>query len=204
MANKIGKGLQYVVYDYGDRVLKIPRSIYGIIFTLFKWAFFEPSYLFFNKHIKNLEHSRVNSITGIKSRKIKPSLLGNPVFDGNNIWQDKAIPLKKLIKSEENLEKIFRDYAIFIKECWKYGFQDRIFNFGINYGLDRNEKIILLDFGELTFDKREVAKLISSHHWTKSHDYNFLLNKEQKKLYLKIMESYLTLTDLDKFWRTKV
>lgn len=58
------------------------------------------------------------------------------------------------------LKKIIDGYVENIFESWKQGFSDRVYNFTINNGIDKNRNIILLYFNEITLFKDEVLKRI--------------------------------------------
>lgn len=198
VVKKMGYGLQYDVYDYGERVLKIPRSNLSKTLNLLKWSFVDPSYLFFRKIIRDMNVEKIKSIKGLIKRKVDISLIGNPIFEKNKLWQDKVIPLKKIV--HENPEIIFRKYSEFIVSLWKYGLQESVFNFGVNFGLDNSDRIVLIDFGELSFDKEQVIKSIVNKRWRKSHDFKYILNKQEKILYDNIMCSTLTIKRLNREW----
>lgn len=86
--------------------------------------------------------------------------MGNAVFDGKIIRQDRLTPLKTLIPLFDNqFEKIFENYAKSILEGWKYGFNEITYNFAVNCGINNKGKVVLMDFGELTFDKRKVQNI---------------------------------------------
>ena len=192
----MGHGFQFNVYDQGNRVLKIPRSIFAQTLISLRWGFIHPSYFLFWKRVSEANSNRLKSIMGITKKRLNIKMLGNPVFEGQKIWQ--VIPLKELIG--ENSESLFKKYAEFTVNCWRYGFQDRVFNFGQNNGLDKDGKIVLIDLGELSFDKVYIKNAILNQRWKKCHDYKYLLNSNQKKIFHQIMISSLNPKRIDTEW----
>jgi hypothetical protein len=103
------------------------------------------------------------------------------------------------LKNGEKLIDLFIDS---IYDNWKDGFCDLIFNFTKNSGLDENRKIILIDFGEVTFDKHKVLRKINSINWIKSYSYINLPNRDIKKNYIKQMSLRVTEKNLKLYWNS--
>lgn len=205
---KIGEGYYYNVYDIGnDRVYKKIKSKIRIFFFILISRVFHPDFF---REYKNVTNSSEN--VKIKYKEIKDecndlSLLGNPKFKENILeyTQDKVLIIKKFLeksKTEEQKE-IVEKYILLIKKLWAYGISDRVFNFTVNNGLNKNEDLILLDFNEITFSQKDIEEDIKKeiwiHRWSFSH-----LNPEIKNYYKKRMKEEITIENLNKIWKTKI
>lgn len=199
---KIAQGLQFNVYSNGNKVIKKPTSKIQMALKLIKWTpilLLKPIKL--KLETNNLILIRKNSIINIQKSSIDFKLLGNPIFKGNYIEQDKVVVLGICLREDFEKAKIWIDKFIdLIFESWKNGFSETVFNFTINNGVDREGKVILIDFGELTFEKKDVEKAIKIKRWEKSWSFNMDLNKQFQEYYKKQMQEKLTLDNLNKYW----
>ena len=200
---RINQGLQFTVYDYTeDRVLKIPNSKLQIFFVILKWF---PKYLLNPlRLIRTINHTveeRDATVNKIKEMNIPSYLFGNPEFKGNEIYQDKVKTIKEIIQNKNFEEqKLIVDKCIrFVFETWKYGFSERTYNFLINYGMDKKGKIILIDFGKISFKKKEVIEHINSKKWEKAWSFG-QLDERLKNYYKNIMIKHMTKENLDRYW----
>lgn len=165
MTPVIGYGLQFVVYDEGTKVRKVPATPEQIRFTLVE---FNDHYSFLQnkieRRVQRLIHDREKSIQRIRTLQIPPQLIGNPFFlwDGS-VLQDKLVPLGQrlhdlvTVGQIEYAKIIIDKLADFVIECWKHGFSEASYNLMVNYGVDSYDTIVLMDFGELFFSKKTVA-----------------------------------------------
>jgi len=200
---KIGQGLQFNVYDLGNRVKKTFTSKNQIRLKLIFWnlfLIFQPPKLeeIVNKAIKEREHS----INELKKREIDLSLLANLKIYEKEIIQDKVTLIKSILGDYERDKKIINDYIQFIFKCWKQGFADRIYNFTINNGLDSYRRIVLIDCGELTFDKGHIEEAIKNKRWEGSRTYKSHLYLKLKGYYKEKMDKEITLENLNKYWKS--
>ena len=149
----------------------------------------------------NAIQRRKYSIENIKKSQINMTLLGNPIFGKNEIEQDYVNVLGNYLNEDFNNSKKWVDkYIDLIFECWKYEFSDNIFNLTANNGVDKYGKVILIDIGELTFNKDDVEKAIEIRRWEKSWSFYSDLNREIKAYYREQMRTQLTLKKLNKYW----
>lgn len=202
---KIAQGLQYNVYSKNEnKVIKTPTSKTQIILKLLSWNprhIFKPSLL--RKTLNQTIIDRKNSIENIKKIPFDKKILANPIFKLNKIEQDKVIILEKFLKENpEKAKQYINKYIESIFQTWSYGFSDRIFNLTINNGIDKTNKVVLIDFGELTFKKEDVIKAINTTRWEKSWSFKKDLNKEVKEYYKKEMKEKITLSNLDRYWKS--
>ncbi|MFW6027125.1 MAG: hypothetical protein ACOCRX_12390 [Candidatus Woesearchaeota archaeon] len=199
---KISQGLQFNVYSKGNKVIKIPTSKFQMVLKLIKWTptlILKPIKL--NSEINKGISIGKTSIENIQKYNINLELLGNPIFHKNKIEQDKVEILGSYLKKDlEEAKKWIDKFILLIFECWKEGFSERVFNLTINNGVDKNNNVILIDIGELTFEKKDVVRAIKIRRWEKSWSYNWDLNKEIKEYYQREMKEKLTLKNLNKYW----
>jgi hypothetical protein len=203
---KIGAGLQFNIYDLGNgRVLKTNRTKLQMYFTNLLWQpylIFAPWIL--KRKIDLAQKYRNNAIKYFSTHKYKKSLLANLEIKNKKTLQDKVIPIIKIIgKNFEKDKKLIDNYGIFLIKCWKEGFADTIYNFTVNNGVDKNNNIVLIDFGEITTNKKDVEKAILSKRWKRAACYKRRIRGKTKKYYKKQMEEFLTIKNLNKYWINK-
>jgi hypothetical protein len=201
---KIGHGLQYDVYSKGDKVIKVPTKRIQIAARLFSR---NPSIVFdpfrLCKETGDAVRERKESVENLrKNCNLDLRLLGNPVFRDGIIEQDRVKILDDYLKQDHIKAKEWVDrYIEFIFESWRNGFSEKVYNLTVNNGVDKSGKLILVDFGELTFKKIDVAEAIRIKRWEQSWSFSCDLGTEIKEYYQKEMEKNLTLDNLDKYWK---
>jgi len=209
IGKKIGSGAQYKVFEYGeDKVIKIPLTFEEIFKQQKKWNEENNGSNFNNATRKKLERfslenilDRKKSINFIKKTKINFLFLGNPLFEKESITQDRVITIREYISSNKSgFSDIIDNYVKLILETWKYGFSEKVFNFTINNGVDKNNNVILIDFGELHFKKKDIESAIKQKIWEKKYSYNKGLNKKQQEVFSEKMNEKITLENLEKYW----
>ena len=138
--------------------------------------------------------------------EIDGSLVGNPTIGGDGSYeQDKTSPLGDILNSSEfakqkELIDLFIDHIL---ACWDYGFGDVVFNFNLNSGVTPEGKVILTDLGELTWDKKEIRKLVETKYWEKRSSFVRLKNIELKNYIREQFNEKITLSNLDKHWNSR-
>jgi hypothetical protein len=209
----IGKGWQYTVYDIGNnRVLKKRYSRIAqtrFIYTDQKrkqkpvsvWNAFCNTF--------KVDRRAVNASKYVQILLIENSLpfLGNPVFISNvNYEQDKVIPLREFLNISTVAESktMFDQYAKLIQLLWHYGFSELTYNFLGNSGVNKENNLILSDFGELVFKKEEILQHIKDKKWLQATAYKMFPEGELKEYYEGIMEKELTEGFLDKHFKKQV
>ena len=158
--NKIGRGWQYTIYDKGPRVIKIPNSIQTVRKIMLRGA--SPKTISnkkkFESALENLIKDRQKSLRWLQKSGQDLEILGNPLIKKNKIEQDNVVTLGQILKKSENGERYIRGFIELIFECWKNGFSEKVYNLTINNGVTKDGKVILIDFGEITFEKKKVIK----------------------------------------------
>jgi hypothetical protein len=106
--------------------------------------------------------------------ELAPSL-ANPIIanDLRSYKQDKVIPMGAALRSSSASEAktLINQYVDLCLWHAKYGFAELVFNIGVNYGVDSNSKVVLIDLGELTFDKNKVIAAVAGKKWGKAQNY---------------------------------
>jgi hypothetical protein len=199
---KIGQGLQFNVYEKGNKVVKTPTSRFQIKLKLLLWTH---SYLLkpyeLKKEIERTIREREEVLQEIQRRKFEPSLMANLIFRENEIEQDKLIPLGQYLRDSETAKEKIDEYINFIFDCWKNGFSERTYNLTINNGVNSKRDIVLMDFGEITFRKSYVERAIKIKRWRKSWSFKKDLENDVREYYDKQMLKKLTLSNLNKYWK---
>ena len=154
---------------------------------------------------KSLDYSQRNMSRHVLKRA--PWILGNPVLLGNlKYTQDRAPVLGKYIQSHsfDQNKTVLQSYVECIMNQWRLGFFHKVFNFTINYGIDKNCSVILLDLGELTFSKDEVAILIKKKDWLTSWSYTSCKDIRLKRYYAELLDAKLNLEVLNRLWKSRI
>ncbi|MBT4166356.1 hypothetical protein HOE04_04930 [archaeon] len=199
---KIGRGLQFNVYEKGNKVVKTPTSKFQIKLKLLLWT---PSYLLklFELEIqaKRIINEREEVLQEIQRRRFEPSLLAHLIFRENEIEQDRVTPLKQYLRDYKTAKEKIEEYINFIFDCWKNGFSERTYNLTINNGVNSNDDIVLMDFGEITFRKSDVERAIKTKRWRRSWSFKRDIENSIRRYYDKQMLRRLTLSNLNKHWK---
>jgi hypothetical protein len=204
----IGVGAQYTLHDLGDgRVVKIPNSTDGTRCFVGGWS---PHFDATTAHCPNreTEYFREESVPHVLrlASRYQPLAvaLGKPqVEPGNSFTQDKVSPLMHVIPtaSPEDIQGYLNDLADLCLVCWLYGIHDRILNFGMNNGLDTEGRLVLVDFGETTFETWRVAKAVASRDWnSKALWVEKFLPVEFHDSYFQTMNDRLSPQNFERFW----
>lgn len=202
-APKIGEGLQYVVYDLGDEVKKVPKSKDEMLEYLKKWHDSE-------------EQAQEGVEKGVRRRKKMEQKLESrsfPVlpdfrFEEGVVFQDKVKVTEDALQEVDSLEgkkRIIDDYVELVKSCWRFGFHDMSYNFTLNTGFDGERNLLQLDLGDLIFSKQRIKDEIQDKKWlTDSWSYTDYLEDEIKPYYRKRMKEEITVENLDELWRKNI
>lgn len=206
---KIGQGYYYNVYDLGNgRVVKNIKSRFDRFFTICKLSAFFLPVVWSEFSRSEVERQKIPGLyKTLQTQERDLSILGNPKFINETDYeQDLVIVLDDALKASDlNQQKKLIDLFIeSIFSNWKQGFSERVFNFTINNGLDKNGKVVLLDFDEITFEKSEALKRINNKRWLRAASlrfFEFTYSKELKDYYIVQMEKGMTEENLNKYWK---
>jgi hypothetical protein len=204
---RIGAGLQYTVYDLGNgRVFKRPASNWECYARMFAWRF--P----FRK-IKPWklpdEVARIRADAARSLERIKPLLprvgpsLGNPMLHDRLCYeQDRATVLEDYFRNHtlgEN-KAVVDQYIALLFHLWGQGFNDGPFKFTLNFGMDPGGKVILLDLGELYFEKEKALERIRVREWERTQIPDAALDA----YYRRAMNAAMTIANVEIHWRPSI
>lgn len=179
----IGSGLQYNVYDIGrNRVRKIPTTYWQKLRKIHSWRseqynpWRHPLHVlrFAYQSYRTLEHSFSGFYAG---RSIDPALIGNPHFYDNYVYeQDKVTPLGERLQSVDaaTQQNLIDQYIANVRSCWACGFSDTVYNFTINNGVTADGTVILIDIGEITWDKTKAQEVLKAGKLFSDYSFNSL------------------------------
>lgn len=211
--NKIGSGVQYNAYDIGNnRIKKIPTSFFEKVIRFHNIAKKYKLYLhplhniktcvLASKQTKESAENLLNNMASIDQR-----LLGNPKINSDYSYeQDKVFIFGEKFNSYDiSKQKALIDaYIENILSCFDYGFSDTNFNFMINSGVTEDGEVILIDLGELSWDKEEIRKLVISKNWEKKGSFNKLEDGELKDYLRKELEQRVNIHSFENRWGSKL
>ncbi len=148
------------------------------------------------------------SIQGIRAiPEFDMSLIGNPTFgELFQYEQDYVTPLLGYFGTHSLTEnKVAIDsWVENIHALWGYGVSDVVFNFTLNNGVNTKGEVVLIDFGELTFNKTAVALRIAQKKWLTQWSYAHQVQDENLKTYIaQKLENELTIANLEKYWLSR-
>ena len=202
----IGQGAQYNVFDTADgRVLKRPLTQVETFEVVKSW--YDEGGVPHEKLTLDYTASAITACTTIRPRvEYSPqlsALLGHPQFArGAEYTQDKVRLVGELLatSSEADSRAIIDSYIQCIIDLWSFGLADRVYNPTINNGVNDEGHVILIDFGEVTFEKQTVAKRITKRRWLKAWSYNHDIPEHLREYYAEQMKARLTLDALEDVW----
>lgn len=167
----IGRGWQYAVYDAGNgRVIKKYNSMFDAYLVMLKDAFFHfrlpvLNFSFFYNEGRNIA---LQSLLHITQHKLPQSMFGNPTLLSKLEYeQDYCESLSghlKKIPTEEG--KLVIDKCIaFILMLKENLLMEKNCNIGDNFGITAAGNIILIDIGEVLFQKEEIRGRLKERVW---------------------------------------
>ena len=130
-------------------------------------------------------------------------MLGNPILlDDIDYTQDKMTILKERINkiSDDEFCILVEEYTKLIKKLWGFVVNERIYNFAVNNGYNKNNEMVLIDFNEVTFDIEEVKRDIQNKTWLGKSSY-LRLNNKRRDIFRNLMQKEITEEKLRKCWR---
>lgn len=207
---KIGRGFYYNVYDLQNgRVLKTPRSTFSQILFLLRYILKPKTFIaeFKRAPYKRKAIEKEWGKTQWIIENIPSNLTGNPKVISASVYeQDKAMPLGNLIHilPEDQIKQRIEEYIELTFESWKCGIADTVFNFSLNTGVDKHDKLIFLDLNEFTRRKEEILFELNTLRFSRASSFlRFPKGELKEYIYHRFQES-LTDDNLEKYWGTKM
>lgn len=173
----LGHGAQFEVVADGDRVIKtmhtVERSAAVFKSWHYDWIGRDPEEF----AVDALDCART-SLQGIRTilgdHPELGSSLANPIIDEeSNYRQDRVTVMGEALRNRSRREAkyLIDQYVDLNLFHASYGFADRIFNMGVNNGVDSTGRVVLLDLGELTFEKERAVQMAATRQWMKAYSF---------------------------------
>lgn len=198
---KIGQGLQFNVYDRGERVKKMPTSHREILQTLARSDYRTAvNPLGLGREARRIARERQLVMEELRWREYDAALLANAKVAGRTIDQDFLTPFGQALKESDSPEALIDELVVLTRKCWAQGFSETSFNFTINHGVDRNGNVVVLDVGEISFDRDVVIKYVRDKFWLKGWTFNNDLSQELVAYCTKRFDEALTVEILTEVW----
>jgi len=205
--NVIAQGAQYKVIDTHDgRVRKIPLTAQESQAVVKNW--YMPGEAPAEELAINYPELAIDSYQKVRELLHRyPELeysFGYPDFENGGVYtQDKVQTLAEALteSSPSENKELIDTYVNLVLFHWRYGLSERVFNCTVNNGVDKAGRMVLLDFGELTFDRQKVSSSIASKRWLQARSYTRDIPEQFKDYYDKTLTEQLSLQALAKTWR---
>jgi hypothetical protein len=200
---KIGGGIQYTVYDLGNgRVFKRPTTFWESYWRVLAWRLPFRKSAFWTAH---RDVRRIKAYAARSLQNIRPLLplysrdLGNPViYDDLSYDQDWALVVEEYFAYHTFAENkaLIDSYIALLFRFWDFGFSEWPFKLCFNFGVDRSGSLILMDLGELFFDKDNALQRIAKRHWERA----LFRDPALASYYLSEMDRAMTPANVEARW----
>lgn len=195
-------GMQYEVAYRGDKVLKTPRTDEYILSAFKNMKASHPE-----RRAKELISRREESAEFIKKGIAPSELFCNPIFNQDGSYlQDRVLLLGDFLEGStpvQQKQKVNQLVKFYLLE-WQYGFSEYDFKIGENYGINSSGHVVLLDLGELVFEKDIVAKNVENKKWKEGVESTCLNSDEIKNYFTEKMYENFTQENLLHHWKIKI
>jgi hypothetical protein len=204
--NYLGEGWQCIVYDLENgRVLKKRRSLVSQCFKILRTGGLREIW---KGELLRSDRDYKQSLQLVNRLSASPmfdiALLGNPIIKNLNYTQDKVVPLGEMLDRAtfEESKELLRQYVQLVKYLWKFGIHEKSMKFRTATGVSGDGILIVIDFGEVTTDKKAVVSSIATKRWLRSNSYKKTINEKLKLYYAELMEQTITVQALQEIWHT--
>lgn len=140
----------------------------------------------------------------VQTSAAAPALFGDPIFLGEGCYiQTRVRPARVILHSEADRRlwpSLMAGCVNAMARLWRWGLHETSLNFTGNFGLAADGTMVLMDFGELTADREEVALALEGELWRHSWSATRDLTPEQRDLYFRCAQSAFTPEKLDCLW----
>lgn len=188
------------------------KYVYKTLHTIEKSAAIYRSYGygFVNRDLHKLASETLNhakrSLDGVRSiLKKYPELaptFANPVIEKDlNYRQDKVTVMGTALHRVGRAQgrKYIDEYIDLLLFHASYGLADPILQMGTNYGVDKDDKVVLIDIGELTFGKETAMTAARTKVWRKADTYYSPSRLHNKYIIPLLLKPYYRRQMLDRF-----
>lgn len=199
------RGMQFEVTTDG-------KYVYKTLHTVEKSAAIYRSYGYglVNKDLHKLasdtlDHAKrsLDAVRGIlKKYPELASSFANPVIGKDlNYKQDKVTVIGTALHQATRAQgrKYIDEYIDLLLFHASYGLADPILQMGTNYGVDKDGRVVLIDIGELTFDKETAMTAARTKAWRKADTYYSPSRLHNKFIIPVLLKPYYRRQMLDRF-----
>jgi hypothetical protein len=173
----VGRGAQFEVVTDGDYVYKTLHTVERSAAIYRSWGYGLITRDLEKLASDTLDHAKL-SIEGVRSAlESHPELaptFANPVIGENlNYRQDKVTVMGEALRqaTPARARQYIDEYIDLLLFHAGYGLADPILQMGHNYGVDKDDRVVLIDIGELTFDKETAIRAAATKAWRKANTY---------------------------------
>ena len=188
----IGSGWQFDAYAEGDCVVKIPtnRAVMATrVARSYPRLLLSPLSLL--RKVERLQESRHKVLAELERREIDRRLVANFRREGHQYLQDRVIPLYEALDRGYDPMDLLERYLQSILRNWRSGFSETSFNFTVNHGLNADGEVVVLDVGELTFDRAEAQEFLDGRLWRNAFSARVIEPAQADHLFRR-MEAWVT------------
>ncbi|NNE69515.1 MAG: hypothetical protein HKN29_04035 [Rhodothermales bacterium] len=150
--------------------------------------------------IRELLEDRDMVLDDLASLDVDRELLANFHEDAGRYYQDRVKPLGDVLE-EGRLDPYWMvdRYVQSIRMGWANGFAETSFNFTVNHGLNARGRVVIIDVGELSFDRREIEHLVAERFWERAFSPTTLPESVRGYLF-RAMDRDINLDRLSREW----
>ncbi len=211
--NLLAVGYQYEVINLGNQVSKrllTPDESFARFSTHGRQLL--PMRKIAINAVENGLHSAIGVAALINEYPELSPTFANPQFKSNGCYiQDKVTVFGEALRNRSTKENkgLIDKYVELSLLHVSYGMMDKVCLLTENCGIDKNGKVVLIDFGEVTFDRQEAIRLARTRRWTRSQAFfypfskprNFALPIELKPYYAIRMLSQFGPKAIEQTWQ---
>ncbi|NNE35824.1 MAG: hypothetical protein HKN13_11330 [Rhodothermales bacterium] len=197
----IGQGLQFSVFDEGVRVRKKPNSNRDIVRLLARsniQSVVNP--LGLGREARRIARERDEVVREFGRRQFDKTIVANAEIRGRTIVQDKVLTFGEVLRADENHYALIDRLVEFTKACWAQGVCETTFNFTVNHGVTEEGRVVIIDIGELTFDRDVAVRHIRERFWEKAWSFTSDLDDNVREYVAHAFSDRLTEKVLVETW----
>ncbi len=198
---KVGREAAFSVRDVGAVVVKTPA---GRGLTAATLAMRRPSRLL--KPAALLEAAdriierRDAVLRNVRIGTVPGRFFGRLRFAGERVLQDEAVRLGDLLGYGVNALGLIDRLIDGILEGWRHGFAETSHHFTDTHGLDRDGALVIVDFGAVTFNFREIERDVETKAWERAWASRTDLAPALRKYFFREMARRVTVEALHRLW----
>jgi len=149
-----------------------------------------------------IARERDRIIQEVAKRPVDGALIGNARIRNGLIIQEKVQPLGKVLLDHGDPKSLIDAYIELILFCWRIGFGKLTYNFTVNHGMDRLGQLMVLDFGEVSFDQSTVRRGLEERLWERAWSFTCDLDPCLRAHFRTAMRDRVNVSTLYDCWGT--